>query len=203
METNQDCFDKSKKVFLKLIPIYVICALILFSYFFILFLKPNVCLEYKMYYIDDTLSDWPGYGGLSYNLGDTVFFGENKADKLSKRRGDGWAPREETFCFTDGKEATVYFVIENKTPLDVTIAVKEIACSSYSVYANGTLIADGLTHQNTSFTLNIPGELLTNELLELTFKLEAPTRPSGEYKLGRTGLLGVQVESIKITESIQ
>ena len=30
---------------------------------------PKVGIEYKMYYITHELSDWPGYGRLSYKLG--------------------------------------------------------------------------------------------------------------------------------------
>ena len=192
---------KKKSLFLKLIPIYVLCVLILFSYLFILFLRPDVCIEYKMYYIDKVLEDWPGYGGLGYDLGDTVFFGENQANQLSERRGSGWAPREDAYCFTDGKEASVYFVIEKQASLDLTLSVKEIVCASYSVYANGTLIGEDLTHKNTSFTLKIPKDAIKEGLLEVTFKINEPSRLSEGYKTGKTGLFGIQVESATLTES--
>lgn len=201
MDTKKVTDTQNGKAFLKLIPVYILCVLILFSYFFILLLKPDVCLEYKMYYIDNTLSDWPGYGGLNYKFGETVFFGKNKSNAVSKRRGEGWAEREADFCFTDGKSSSVYFVLESTEALEITLSVKEMACKSYSVYINETPLAENLTYQNTSFTLKAPKELIKSELLELTFKIESPTKLSSEYKTGKTGFLGVQLESLTITES--
>ena len=197
MDNKNETCTLTKKKLLRLIPIYLLCLILLFSYLFILFLKPDVCLEYKMYYIDDILWDWPGYNGLDYKLGETVYFGETLADHNSKRRGHGWAQRDNDYCSTNGNRVSVYFALKERTSLDIAVSVKDIYCSSYTLFVNGTPVTDKLTHQNTAFTFNVPSELVSDGLLELTFETEALQEPPSGY----TGPLGVQVESIVITNA--
>lgn len=56
---------------LKNTVIYIICVVLAAFYIWVLWVgqNPNVCIEYKMYYITNELSDWPGYNRLSYKLG--------------------------------------------------------------------------------------------------------------------------------------
>ena len=51
--------------------LYIVCAVLVVFYLIVLWLgfNPDVCLEYKMYYLTNELSDWPGYGKLPYELG--------------------------------------------------------------------------------------------------------------------------------------
>ncbi len=53
--------------------IYAACLILVLFYLINMWwlLTPNVEIEYKMYYITHELSDWPGYGNLSYTLGTT------------------------------------------------------------------------------------------------------------------------------------
>ena len=44
-------------------------ALLAVLYISVLFLLPNVILEYKLYYTQGRLTEWPGYGGLRYTPG--------------------------------------------------------------------------------------------------------------------------------------
>ena len=58
-------------------------------------LNPKVSKEYELYYIKKQLKDWPGYGGLRYNLGEQLFFG-TQANGMQKitNRDPGWYYKE-------------------------------------------------------------------------------------------------------------
>ena len=81
------------------ILIYVVTALLAIFYVVVLWWgeNPDVGIEYKMYYITHELSDWPGFGKLSYNLGDKEICtglkdrnGSDVAYKVCRRKGKGW-----------------------------------------------------------------------------------------------------------------
>ena len=95
---------------------YFISICLIFWYVTVLYwsLYPKVGLEYKMYYLDKTLSDWPGYGGLNYNLGDVLYFNNKpKIGKPIKNRGQGWFNSNAWGCWINGKKAELYFVLND------------------------------------------------------------------------------------------
>ncbi len=52
-------------------------------------LHPNVPMEYRLYYLEDKLEDWPGYGGLNVQPGDTLYFSATRQNSV-RHRGSGW-----------------------------------------------------------------------------------------------------------------
>lgn len=78
---------------------YGISGLLVAFYLVILYLgmNPRVGIEYRMYYITNELTDWPGYGKLSYDLGTWEYCthtfdekGEYVTYKVANRKGYGW-----------------------------------------------------------------------------------------------------------------
>ncbi len=107
------------------IPVYAACAGLAGYYAFVLFLgkKPEVSREYRMYYMDHVLSDWPGEGGLEYDPGTLLYgTGYSKYRKtglpLCITKGQGWKNRETQ---THGSEnssdtASVFFAFTDGLP---------------------------------------------------------------------------------------
>lgn len=65
------------KVNWTLIVTYILTFALIGSYVYILLhgISPHdACLEYQKYYVENVLEDWPGYGGLDYEIGDVKYF---------------------------------------------------------------------------------------------------------------------------------
>ncbi len=96
----------------KMLPVcgYAVSALLFLSYVMILgtSLFPKVCAEYRLYYIERELQDWPGYGGLQYRLGTPVVFRSTEEDR-TRRCGNSWNSFEEDGCWTYGGHSALYF----------------------------------------------------------------------------------------------
>ncbi len=69
---------------------YIISACLISVYCFILFNSAhiNVPFEYKRFYLDRMLMDWPGINGLDYSLNTNLMFGLEYNDSLVKCRGE-------------------------------------------------------------------------------------------------------------------
>ncbi len=120
---------------------------------------PNVGIEYKMYYITHELSDWPGYGNLSYTLGTTEIC-TGRWDKDGKpvdyavcmRKGRGWERNQNEGSKSCDKESLIYYIPEESSDNGtLTIQVKDIWCNNNEgihVYVNdkkvGTFNTAGL-----------------------------------------------------------
>ncbi len=188
LEQNKKAPSSKSKLFIKTTA-YTISAILVIFYLLVLFATPNVCIEYKLYYIDDTLSDWPGYGGLDYSFGEEVKLGSAEMNQNSKRRGYGWSKRSAEFCTISENRAAIFFVVHTDKDISVNISVGEKSSENYSVSANGTTVLEGCTEVNTVLTFKIPSSLIQdNGLLEVTFfsNSEAP--------------LGLQVKSMTLQE---
>jgi hypothetical protein len=128
---------------------YFISICLIFWYITVLYwsLYPKVGLEYKMYYLEKTLSDWPGYSGLRYNLGDVLFFG-NKPNvaKLAKNRGKGWCDSTEWGNWINGKTAELFFILNNSlktSDLRLTMLARATApegSQTMHLYVNDVLV---------------------------------------------------------------
>ena len=76
---------------------YIISVLLVLSYLYILWqgMHPeNISKEYRMYYIEHTLKDWPGNGGLHYTYGTIEYFDMEQEPQI-KRSVGGWAEPDE------------------------------------------------------------------------------------------------------------
>ena len=83
--------------------------------------NPDVGLEYRMYYLTHELSDWPGYGKLSYEPGTTEYCttlkdkdGNERSINVCRRKGKGWKEDQYEGSTNSGKDAYLYYVL-NRT----------------------------------------------------------------------------------------
>lgn len=160
---------------------YAVSALLFLSYVVILgtSLFPDVCAEYRLYYIDKDLQDWPGYGGLQYRLGTPVVF-RSTAEDRTKRRGNSWNSFEEDGCWTYGDHSALYFSgispEEGKAGTEtperyVEIEVQEVREGAVSeVCANGEPI--GQIASAGTFRFELPQGMPEGDILLLEFFTE-------------------------------
>ena len=128
---------KNKK--LSLFFTYIFCIVLISIYFVILFLPPNVCLEYKMYYIDKTLTEWPGYGGLHCEFGQKVLMSK-QGNKKDCHAGVGWGNREDAFRWSVGNTSKLYFTTEYQGEMLIVFEIGELLCSKFNVFINDELV---------------------------------------------------------------
>ena len=189
--------------------IYLISIILILSYIGILYLakNPSVCIEYKLYYIDKTLNDWPGYGGLSYKLGDNVNFGmDSDKDASQKRKGAGWIDLGENGLWTNEYESILFFDLGNinqdiKLNLSVgTVLTNEVHTNSdVGIYANGNLVSEFKPEgDHYNFECVIPGEYIADGLIELKFSNSNPISVVDEQNQYSYGLLGFRLDSIRM-----
>lgn len=175
----------------KTLVVYIICALVLVFYLCVLFAPRDVCLEYEMYYVEKTLDDWPGYGGLKYELGNPVYFGSDRKNANSLRRGKGWSTREKEYCWTVANEANVYFCIDPEISgsIQLNILVGEKDCAQYDLVVNGRLIKGSLVDAYTTVTAEIPADAVGDDgLICVTIRSNDPG--------------GLQVMEMSLTEVV-
>ncbi len=101
------------------IVLYGICAVLTVFYVVVLWLgqNPNVCIEYKMYYLTNELTDWPGYGKLSYDLGTSEYcmdnydeYGQYVTYPVANRKGRGWEKNDSSGSVNKEKSAYMYYI---------------------------------------------------------------------------------------------
>ena len=63
---------------------YLVCFILIAAYLCVLFAPLDVCIEYKLYYIDKALVEWPGYGGLHCEFGDEISMSASPNDKTDR-----------------------------------------------------------------------------------------------------------------------
>lgn len=142
MSSNKENSLFNKKWFKT--AIYVVTAMLAVFYIVVLWWgqNPDVGIEYKMYYITHELSDWPGFGKLSYKLGTkevcTGLKDRNGSDvdyKVCRRKGKGWETEQYEGSVSKGGEAYLYYVPELQENedtvynVDYTIEVKDFSTS--------------------------------------------------------------------------
>lgn len=179
---------------------WIVSGILISIYVYILYLGlfPNVCKEYQMYYIDETLVDWPGYNGLNYTLGEKLYFGLDY-DNTLKNRGLGWGNKESKACWTDGTEAKLYFDLSNSNEKSLVLSfeIEQCLTDKVDVIANEVLL--GTIQKNDKiFMAIIPKESIKNGFLELTFIIDEPIRPCDVSDSLDQRQLGVMLKSVEI-----
>lgn len=181
------------------------CSVFLIAiYVYILYLGffPNVCREYKMYYIDETLVDWPGYGGLKYKLGEKMYFGSDYSDVI-KNCGAGWGAVEAGARWTDGNEAKLYFdvsgIIEEnyEVPLVFSLEIVNTLADKVEVLCNGILLGT-IRMDDKNFVTVLSEDLIKKGFLEFTFAIDNPVRPCDVSDSLDDRQLGIMVKSVEI-----
>ena len=102
------------------ILLYIICGAVVAVYGYIFWLgrKPEVSREYRMYFMEHTLSDWPGEGRFTYSLGTKEYClaydkYELSHPKLCLRKGQGWNNVSKDGSQFSGSDASIYYPIES------------------------------------------------------------------------------------------
>lgn len=146
--------------------IYAACLILILFYLVNMWwlLTPNVGIEYKMYYITHELSDWPGYGNLSYTLGTTeVCTGRwdkegNLVDyTVCMRKGTGWERNQDMGSKSCDNESFIYYMPKESSDSGIlTIQVKDIWCTNNKgicVYVNNKKVGMFNTSGQHKFTI--------------------------------------------------
>ncbi|MEF3304482.1 hypothetical protein [Paenibacillus sp. GYB003] len=153
-----------KSLLLK-ITLYSAACLLCIWYVTVLYLsqRPNVSTEYYMHYIAKTLVDWPGNGGLQYQIGTKLFMGSRATTNEitpAKNRGRGWLAQEYDGQWADN-DAQLFFIINQsafthdlRLVVDATI---KGTTRKVNVLINGMMV--GQINSNGSkntYEINIP-----------------------------------------------
>ena len=138
---------------------YAFIAMLFVFYLFILYIglyKPNVCIEYKLYYVDKVLQDWTGYGGLDYN-GEKLIFDIEESSYNNLRGDRNWHYANNEIWMTD-KECSLYFGNVKDKIVDISMEIKDVNnVDSIQVLVDGQVLHKINCNSNEeSYKLNLP-----------------------------------------------
>lgn len=166
----------------KNVIIYGLCGILVAFYLVILYLgmNPNVDIEYRMYYITNELSDWPGYGRLHYDLGTWEYcthtfdeYGQYVTYTVANRKGSGWkkdSVQNNGSC-NDEDVANMYYIpnsSKDNAIFNINITQYQGDKKTY-VYAGDDCIGEFQGEGTHSFT--IP-KVVADEMLIIRFETE-------------------------------
>lgn len=140
--------------------------------------KPEVPLEYEMYYITHELTDWPGYGDLEYDSGSEEYCtnirrwkGSLIPHKICARKGTGWDLEQYNGSTNDNTTSHMYYIPKTAgSSADFKFQINEFEGNGkVKVYANDVYSGD--FSGTGDKTVTIPG-FEEKELLKITFVAE-------------------------------
>lgn len=169
-------------------------------------LNPNVPLEYRLYYLERRLTDWPGYGGLKYYWGDVLTYGTRQdGGKKAKNRGFGWSAAEEWGTWTVGGSAELFFTFERIPDTNLKM---DIRASGYSpggwvnvdIFGNDHFLASiSVEHMNPrEYSVPIPARLVSPNPFRLRFLIHNPSSPAMHGLSADKRLLGLGVHWVRM-----
>ncbi len=170
--------SKGTGSFIKNVILYIVCAVFVVFYLAVLWLgfNPDVCLEYRMYYLTNELSDWPGYGKLPYELGTVEYCtgywdkdGNKYTHNVCKRKGQGWEKyQNEGSCNRDETAYIYYLPVSGCQAAKLAFEVNSFSGEeAVRVYAGDELI--GEFGDEGKFELSVP-EIKADEMLVIRFE---------------------------------
>lgn len=192
------------KVNWTLIVTYILTFALIGSYVYILLhgISPHdACLEYQKYYVENVLEDWPGYGGLDYEIGDVKYFATDHEKNEINTRGAGWGQLESEGCWTVGEEAYFYENIINAEENEkyvVELEIYQTLADKAQVIVNGTEIGEIKSNENGVVSFEIPDNLIKNGFTSFELKIDNPKIPSEISDSTDDRELGVNIVSFKI-----
>lgn len=192
-----------EKLFVKELKYMVSLCLIIF-YFFILFKSTNinVPLEYKMYYVENKLTEWPGINGLDYSLNDTLMFGEKYKYNLAKGIGTGWNKIEADGRWTQDN-AKLYLKLKEKVNEDKTLKLvlgKINPNTNVHILVNNNEIGSFTPVEGRNeYEFKVQKDIFKDELLCFNFKIENCKEIRDANNSKKDILAGIFVESISIS----
>jgi hypothetical protein len=165
------------KITRKNIILYILSAILVIFYVCVLWWgqHPDVGLEYRMYYITHELSDWCGYGNLSYTPGTVEYCTELKdrngtpvSYRVCQRKGTGWESEQYEGSISSGDTSYLYYVSDT----DIEAAKYEFEISGFSgtgkviVYCNDTAV--GMFDNEGTFSFDV-GQIEKEQLVTIRF----------------------------------
>ena len=136
-------------------------------------------IEYRMYYLTHELSDWPGYGNLTYTYGTKEICIErnektlsdiaisNTSEVICARKGQGFAKAKADGVMPDEDKSYIYYLPSESADMAVfTVELKEFQGNGVSVYADDKLIGNISSDGTHSFQV---GNTKENQLLTIRF----------------------------------
>lgn len=162
----------------KNVLLYIVCAVLVVFYLIVLWLgfNPDVCLEYKMYYLTNELSDWPGYGKLPYELGTVEYCtgywdkdGDKYTHNLCKRKGQGWEKYQNEGSRNKGETEYIYY-LPTSGGKDTALAFEVNSFEgeeAVKVYANDKLIGEFSSEGRVELSVS---EVKADEMLVIKFE---------------------------------
>lgn len=175
----QKCITKgwrSMNKTVKVILAYLLAAAMVIGYLVILMLPTNVCLEYRMYYLEDKLTEWPGYNGLVMEKNQLVSM--DSSEKKDKHAGKGWGVVETGYRWTVGNTSYLYFTTECKDKMLINFVVPVILCDKFDVFINDVKVGSSENIQNGNLLCEFSGSTAKEDnLFEIRFDIINPKRP--------------------------
>ena len=160
------------------IALYSVSIILVLFYIVVMWwgITPKVGIEYKMYYITHELSDWPGYGRLSYKYGTkeicTSYKDRNGSPytwDVCVRKGQGWNREQYDGSVSNAPESYIYYLPEKSADnVTYTVEVKNVT-GTVKVYADDTQIGEFEKDGIYSFKA---GNAVGNELFTIKFETE-------------------------------
>lgn len=118
--------------------LYGASAVLILFYLIVLYLglKPDVGVEYEMYYISHEITEWPGYDNLRFDYGQVEFLTENTyrnsdgeyvSHPVARRRGEGWhTSGRYDGTWSNDEESVLYYIFnEDTNKVTISITVKD------------------------------------------------------------------------------
>lgn len=165
---------------LKNVVLYALCTILAIFYIIVLYLasNPNVGIEYRMYYITNELTDWPGFGKLDYKL-DTMEYCTGFWDKqgnrvnynVCRRKGTGWDKYQSEGSFNSTNTSYIYYLpTESKDSAEFFVNILSfLGEKEVSVYANDKLIGTFAEKGEHKFLVE---DVKEEELITIRFETE-------------------------------
>lgn len=184
------------------IIMYFLSLLLILYYLNTLFniARPNVCKEYKMYYITKELKDWPGYNGLNYKLGTQLMF-KNTSGNVAKCKGEGWNETEESGTWTKEKAMLYLNVLDGaEESINLNIGILDfVPEAEVSIKINEQLIGKLRPQKEIKeYQFSVPKDIVKDKFLTIQIYVENSIRPSDLNESSDGRLLGIYVTNISL-----
>ena len=143
-----------------------------------------------------------------YALGDVVSF--DATGESSRFATSGWSFQEDAHRWTEGSRAELAFVIQDAEPdKDLLLRFEASAylggglpCQVVNVFANGEKVGTWQVMGLDWFEAVIPGEVLHDGLLNITFDISDPTAPSDVGESTDSRKLGISAREFVIESHV-
>jgi hypothetical protein len=141
----------------------------------------------------------------NYDLGSDIAFG--KTGNAVSFMGIGWSPCGEDFCWTADKSAELYLPIQEiDSELELQMLFKpfthatKVPQQRIAVLVNGKPLAEwsASSFEFETTSVRIPAELISEDLLHVSFQLPDAVSPESLGLSTDSRLLGIAVRNVRV-----